>query len=95
MRLYFFCYLFTDSNTWERYLFVGLAAIVALLSESNITSRLFSIIVQPIQRHLEVLIHGEPPAQTQQGTNGTEHRRLPLKEVFDALSEPLLCLLLV
>ncbi|KAF5015897.1 hypothetical protein F66182_12597 [Fusarium sp. NRRL 66182] len=73
MRLYFFCYLFTDSNTWERYLFVGLAAIVALLSESNITSRLFSIIVQPIQRHLEVLIHGEPPAQTQQGTNGTNN----------------------
>ncbi|KAI7974325.1 hypothetical protein EIK77_008508 [Talaromyces pinophilus] len=67
MRLYFFCYLFTDSNTWERYLFVGLAAIFALFSESNITSRLFSIIVQPIQRHLEGLIHGEPPAQTQQG----------------------------
>lgn len=67
MRLYFFCYLFTDSNTWERYVFVCLAAIFALFSESNITSRLFSIIVQPIQRHLEGLIHGEPPAQTQQG----------------------------
>lgn len=73
MRLYFFCYLFTDSNTWERYLFVGVAAIFALFSESNITSRLFSIIVQPIQRHLEGLIHGEPPAQTQQSTNGTNN----------------------
>lgn len=73
MRLYFFCYLFTDSNTWERYLFVGLAAIFALFSESNITSRLFSIIIQPIQRHLEGLIHGEPPAQTQPGTNGTNN----------------------
>lgn len=70
MRLYFFCYLFTDSNTWERYVFVGLAALVALFSESRITSHLFSIVVQPLQRHLEGLIHGEPPAQTQQATNG-------------------------
>lgn len=84
MRLYFFCYLFTDSNTWERYLFVGLAAIFALFSESNITSRLFSIIVQPIQRHLEGLIHGAPPVQTQQAegnnnevTNQLEQNRVP------------------
>lgn len=72
MRLYFFCYLFTDPNTWERYIFVGLAALFALFSESNITSRLFSMIVQPIQRHLEGLIHGEPPAQTQPG-NGNNN----------------------
>jgi hypothetical protein len=84
MRLYFFCYLFTDSNTWERYVFVGLAALFALFSESNITSRLLSIIVQPIQRHLEGLIHGEPPAQTQQddgnnndGTNQPDQNRAP------------------
>ncbi|EED21361.1 conserved fungal protein [Talaromyces stipitatus ATCC 10500] len=69
LRLYFFCYLFTDSNTWERYLFVGLAALIALFSESNITSRLFSIIVHPIQRHLEGLIHGEPPARTEQSND--------------------------
>jgi hypothetical protein len=62
MRLFFFCYLFTDSGTWERFLFVGVAALVAFFSESNIIGRVFNMMVQPIQRHLEGLIHGEAAA---------------------------------
>lgn len=88
MRLYFFCYLFTDSNTWERYLFVGLAAIFALFSESTITNSLFRVIVQPIQRHLEGLIHGEPPAQAQQGNGGTDDDGNNLREQNRAPAVP-------
>lgn len=69
MRLYFFCFLFTDSGTWERFFFVGAAAIISMLSDSDITSRLFNMIVQPIQRHLEGLIHGEAPAPAQGNAN--------------------------
>ncbi|KAH8699050.1 hypothetical protein BGW36DRAFT_318805 [Talaromyces proteolyticus] len=81
LRLYFFCYLFTNSGTWERFFFVGMAAFIAFFSESTITRRFFEMVVEPVQRHLEGLIHGQPPAPSpqQRGDNNSqpEQPRIP------------------
>lgn len=57
VRLYFFCYMFSDSGTWERILFVTLAVIVSLLSETSVPRQLYQWTVAPVQRHLESLVH--------------------------------------
>ncbi|KAJ5764988.1 hypothetical protein N7520_004547 [Penicillium odoratum] len=62
IRLYFFIYMISESGTWTRVLFVTLAALIALLSDSQIPQRLYGMIVAPIQRHLEGLAHVGGPA---------------------------------
>ncbi|KAJ5642127.1 hypothetical protein N7490_006127 [Penicillium lividum] len=62
VRLYFFIYMISESGTWTRVLFVTLAALIALLSDSQIPQRLYGMIVAPIQRHLEGLAHVGGPA---------------------------------
>ncbi|KNG84779.1 hypothetical protein ANOM_006835 [Aspergillus nomiae NRRL 13137] len=57
VRLYFFCYMFSEPGTWSRVLLVTLAVIVSLLSETSVPRQLYGMIVSPIQRHLEGLIH--------------------------------------
>jgi hypothetical protein len=69
LRLYFFCFLFTDSGTWERFYFVLAAFIISFFSESPILRRVFGMVVEPVQRHLEGLIHGQPPVPAQQDGN--------------------------
>ncbi|OKL64104.1 hypothetical protein UA08_01042 [Talaromyces atroroseus] len=89
MRLFFFCYLFTDSGSWERFLFVAVAAFIAFFSESNLTGRLFNFILQPIQRHLEGLIHGgaaaAAPAPAQQDNDQPNQPRAPTGGAQQAL----------
>lgn len=68
VRLYFFCYMFSEPGTWTRFLFVSLAVLAALLSETGHPQRLYRMLVAPVQQHLEGLVHfapgTEPPAET-------------------------------
>jgi hypothetical protein len=82
LRLYFFCFLFTDSGTWERFYFTLAAFLISFFSESPILRRVFEMVVEPIQRHLEGLIHGQPPAPAQAQQDGntntnTNHNNIP------------------
>lgn len=81
LRLYFFCFLFTDSGTWERFYFVLGAFLISFFSESPILRRVFEMVVEPVQRHLEGLIHGQPPApapaQQDGNTNANTNNNTP------------------
>ncbi|KAA8651503.1 uncharacterized protein ATNIH1004_000391 [Aspergillus tanneri] len=57
VRLYFFCYMFSEPGTWSRVLFVSLAVLASLLSETGIPQQLYRMIVTPVQQHLEGLVH--------------------------------------
>jgi hypothetical protein len=64
MRLYFFCYMISDPGTWTRIVFVGCALLFALISDTEIPQQLHGMVLAPIQRHLEGLVHlGEPGEQ--------------------------------
>lgn len=74
IRLYFFCYLFSDPGTWSRIFYVSMAVVVALLSETGFPGRVRQVIIDPVQRHLEGLIHGgeqqiRPDGNTQNDAN--------------------------
>ncbi|GFF23094.1 hypothetical protein IFM46972_00548 [Aspergillus udagawae] len=75
VRLYFFCYLFSEPGTWLRVLYVTLAVVASLLSETSIPRQLFNMTVAPLQRHLEGLLHVAPDAADNNGAqaavNGT------------------------
>lgn len=57
IRLYFFCYLFSDSGTWSRVILVSMAVLISLLSETNAPQHFQRVVFGPIQRHLEGLVH--------------------------------------
>ncbi|GMG49127.1 unnamed protein product [Aspergillus oryzae var. brunneus] len=57
VRLYFFCYMFSEPGTWSRVLLVTLAVIISLLSGTSVPRQLYGMIISPLQRHLEGLIH--------------------------------------
>lgn len=75
VRLYFFCYMFSEPGTWLRVLYVTLAVVASLLSETSIPRQLFNMTVAPLQRHLEGLLHVAPDAADNNGAqaaaNGT------------------------
>jgi hypothetical protein len=74
VRLYFFCYMFSQPGTWLRVLYVTLAVVASLLSETTIPRQLFNMTIAPLQRHLEGLLHVAPDAAdngTQAAVNGT------------------------
>ena len=74
IRLYFFCYMVSEPGTWSRVLLVTLAVIVSLLSETSVPRQLYGMIISPIQRHLEGLIHfstDEHVPPRPQGTDAT------------------------
>ncbi|KAE8149433.1 hypothetical protein BDV25DRAFT_156353 [Aspergillus avenaceus] len=57
VRLYFFCYMFSEPGTWSRVFLVTLAVIISLLSETSVPRQLYELIVSPLRRHLEGLVH--------------------------------------
>ncbi|PKX93754.1 uncharacterized protein P174DRAFT_441000 [Aspergillus novofumigatus IBT 16806] len=69
VRLYFLCYMFSEPGTWLRVLYVTLAVVASLLSETRIPRQLFNMTVAPLQRHLEGLLHVAPDAA---GDNGAQ-----------------------
>jgi hypothetical protein len=72
VRLYFFCYMFSDPGTWSRVLLVALAVVISLLSETSVPRRLYGMIISPIQRHLEGLVHFSADEHIQPRPQGTE-----------------------
>lgn len=57
IRLYFFCYMFSEPGTWTRILYVSVAVLFAILSETDIPQQSYRLVVAPIQRHLEGLVN--------------------------------------
>lgn len=77
MRLYFFCYMFSEPGTWTRILLVTLAVLASLLSETGVPQQLYGMIVTPVQRHIESLVQIAPDRNTrpeQRATDGTAPR---------------------
>lgn len=73
MRLYFFCHMFSQPGSQTRLLYVTLAVIAAILSETSVPRRLYEMIFAPVQRHLEGLVHFAPePAP--QGAEATTNQ---------------------
>lgn len=57
IRLYFFCYLFSEPGSWTRIIFVSTALLVSLLSETGLFQRFQRVALEPVQQHLEGLLH--------------------------------------
>ncbi|KXG46357.1 uncharacterized protein PGRI_052130 [Penicillium griseofulvum] len=70
-RLWLFCYLTSAPGTWRRYIFVSIALLVTFFSETNIPRQFATLVISPVQRHLEGLTHAGGPAAraTQTGAN--------------------------
>ncbi|PWY90045.1 hypothetical protein BO70DRAFT_359036 [Aspergillus heteromorphus CBS 117.55] len=78
VRLYFFCYMFSEPGTWTRVLFVALAVLTSLLSETGVPQQLYRVFVAPVQQHLEGLVHFAPePAPAPHGTQPTDRANAP------------------
>lgn len=79
VRMYFFCYMISDSGTWTRIVLVTCAVLVAVLSDTDIPQQLHGAIVAPVQRHLEGLAHMGGPADqsTQRPDQGGDNRGNP------------------
>ncbi|GLA18473.1 hypothetical protein BDQ94DRAFT_148319 [Aspergillus welwitschiae] len=79
VRLYFFCYMFSEPGTWSRVVYVTLAVLVSLLSETGIPQQLYRMLVAPVQRHLEGLVHFAPdePTPAPPGTQSTGQGNVP------------------
>ncbi|KAL4934477.1 uncharacterized protein BDV17DRAFT_8405 [Aspergillus undulatus] len=60
IRLYFFCHMFSMPGTQTRLIYVTLAVIAAILSETTVPRRTYEMILAPVQRHLEGLVHFTP-----------------------------------
>ncbi|CEN62506.1 hypothetical protein ASPCAL09140 [Aspergillus calidoustus] len=74
VRLYFFCFMFSPAGTWTRIIYVALAVVASILSETSVPRRVYELILAPVQRHLEGLVHfapEEPLPPRAQGTEGT------------------------
>ncbi|PYH69592.1 uncharacterized protein BO88DRAFT_487710 [Aspergillus vadensis CBS 113365] len=82
VRLYFFCYMFSEPGTWSRVVYVTLAVLVSLLSETGVPQQLYRMLVAPVQRHLEGLVHFAPdePAPAPSDTQSTGQENVPLAQ---------------
>lgn len=82
MRLYFFCHMFSQPGSQTRLLYVTLAVIAAILSETSVPRRLYEMIFAPVQRHLEGLVHfvPEPAPQGAEATTNQGVRVQPDRE---------------
>ncbi|KAK2873522.1 hypothetical protein FQN49_002300 [Arthroderma sp. PD_2] len=68
IRLYFFCYILSDSGSWLRVFLVTLAVAWACLSETDIPQQIRRNVFTPVRRHIEGLLPVEPvPAQPPRG----------------------------
>lgn len=92
VRLYFFIYMISEPGTWTRVIFVALAALTALLSDSQLPQQLYGMLIAPIQRHLEGLAHAggpaEQPARATAEDNTNNQRAAPrnvTNEIWDYL----------
>ncbi|KAL2822325.1 hypothetical protein BDW59DRAFT_102756 [Aspergillus cavernicola] len=59
-RLYFFCHMFSAPGSQTRIVYIVLAVIAAILSETSVPRRMYEMVLAPVQRHLEGLVHFAP-----------------------------------
>lgn len=71
IRLYFFCYMFSEPGTWTRIFFVCVAVTTAILSDTGVPQQLYRMIVAPIQQHMEGVIE-RPHLRRDSTTNGEQ-----------------------
>ncbi|KAL2833941.1 hypothetical protein BJY01DRAFT_90024 [Aspergillus pseudoustus] len=74
VRLYFFCFMFSPAGSWTRIIYVALAVVASMLSETSVPRRMYDLILAPVQRHLEGLVHFLPEEEfppAPQNTEGT------------------------
>ncbi|EGE80648.1 ubiquitin family protein [Blastomyces dermatitidis ATCC 18188] len=71
VRLYFFCYIFSEDGTWFRIILVSLSVLTALLSETDLLQRAQRAVIDPLHRHLENLL----PVDTHQPRDAGRARR--------------------
>ena len=78
IRLYFFCYMLSEPGTWTRAIYVALAIMIALLSDTSIPQQVYRTLVTPLQEHLEGLAHPleneHPPNTHTAGAPNAENR---------------------
>lgn len=77
VRLYFFCYMFTEPGTWARILMVCVAVVLSLLSETGIPQQLYRMIVAPVRQHFESLVQlgpANPQPEARAGAERNEQR---------------------
>ncbi|KAL5338499.1 hypothetical protein BJX70DRAFT_366647 [Aspergillus crustosus] len=72
IRLYFFCHIFSQPGTQTRIVYVVLAVLTAILSETSIPRRIYEMVLVPVQRHLEGLVHFTPEEHIPPRPQGTE-----------------------
>ncbi|KAM5436279.1 hypothetical protein MferCBS31731_005972 [Microsporum ferrugineum] len=80
IRLYFFCYILSDSGTWFRVFLVTLSIAWACLSETDIPQQVRRAIFNPLRRHVEGLLPvqpglTQPPRRRQDHENDLQGRR--------------------
>ncbi|BDD57407.1 hypothetical protein MPDQ_005529 [Monascus purpureus] len=79
IRLYFFCYMFSEPGTWSHIFLVSLAVLTSLLSETSVPGSLYRLLLAPIQRHLEGLLQFgvDEPLQQPAPSTGNEPSQRP------------------
>lgn len=80
IRLYFFCYMFSEPGTWTRIFFVCLAVTISLLSDTGIPQQLHSMFVAPVQRHMEGVIQIPRLRRPSTSQNATDPARQPTRD---------------
>lgn len=88
VRLYFFCYLFSESGTWSRVIFVSLAVLISLLSETGLPQQFHRMVIAPVQRHLESLVHVGADEQVQPVPHGGVGANVPPDAAGNAQTAP-------
>lgn len=58
IRLYFFCYMFSDPGTWSRVFLICLSVVIAFFSETDLPRRIQQAVMGPVHRQLDGLING-------------------------------------
>lgn len=80
IRLYFFCYMFSEPGTWTRIFFVCLAAMISLLSDTGIPQQLYNMFVAPVQRHMEGVIQIPRLRRPSASQNAADPTRQPTRD---------------
>lgn len=73
IRLYFFCYMFSEPGTWTRILMVCVAVAISLLSETGVPQQLYRMIVAPVRQHFESLVQFGPANPQPEARARAEH----------------------
>lgn len=75
IRLYFFSYLITHDDSWQRVFFLWFSAAVAYLSDSDVSSWAYDTFLRPVLAHFESLVPLDHRVVRRQRGNADAQRR--------------------